>query len=179
MTDSASARILSGGLKRASYHRVMRTVLAGLALATVLLASVAAAAPGTATKQVRRTSGPVLALAADGDRAAFIVEGRVKECWSVMAWQPARRRIHRLQSAAACESNDRPNRRGSPTVTLAGTRAAWLWLSGGNNLETIISSATVARPKPVWLAYGAASDGVAGTFVRRPFGDRSLLAFTS
>jgi hypothetical protein len=157
----------------------MRTVLAGLALATVFLASVAAAASGTATKQVRRTSGPVLALAADGDRAAFIVEGRVKECWSVMVWQPARRRIHRLQSAAACESNDRPNRRGSPTVTLAGTRAAWLWLSGGNNLETIISSATVARPKPVWLAYGAASDGVAGTFVRRPFGDRSLLAFTS
>jgi hypothetical protein len=179
MTDAASARKFNGGLARASYHRVMRTLLAGAALATMLLASLAAAAPGTATKQVRKTSGPVLSLAADGDRAAFIVEGRVKECWSVMVWQPTRRRIHRLQSAAACESNDRPNRRGLPTVALAGTRAAWHWISGGNTLETIISSATLARPKPVWLAYGAAGDGVAGSFVRQPIGDGSLLAFTS
>jgi hypothetical protein len=157
----------------------MRTLLIGPALAIMLLASVAAAASGTPAQQVRKTSGPVLSLAADGDRAAFIVEGRVKECWSVMVWQPTRRQIHRLQSAAACESNDRPNRRGLPNVALAGTRAAWLWISGGNNLETIISSATLARPKPVWLAYGAAGDGVAGTFVRRPVGDGSLLAFTT
>jgi hypothetical protein len=157
----------------------MRTLLIGAALGILLLASVAAAAPGAAPKYVRTTSGAVLSLAADGDRAAFIVEGRVKECWSVMVWQPTRRRIHRLQSAAACESNDRPNRRGLPTVALAGTRAAWLWVTGGNNLETIISSATIARPKPVWLAYGAAGDGVAGSFVRQPVGDGSLLAFTS
>jgi hypothetical protein len=179
MTDFASTRNLHRGLTRASYYRVMRTLFAGLALATMLVASVAAAAPGAAPKYLRKTSGPVLSLAADGDRAAFIVEGRVKECWSVMVWQPTRRRIHRLQSAAACESNDRPNRRGLPTVALAGTRAAWLWITGGNNLETIISSATVARPKPVWLAYGAAGDGVAGSFVRRPVGDGPLLAFTS
>jgi hypothetical protein len=179
MTDPASTRNSNGGLTKAAYHRLVRTFLAGAALATLLLASVAAAAPGAPPKYVRKTSGPVLSLAADGDRAAFIVEGRVKECWSVMVWQPARRRIHRLQSAAACESNDRPNRRGLPTVALAGTRAAWLWITGGNNLETIISSATVARPKPVWLAYGAADDGVAGSFVRQPAGDGSLLAFTS
>jgi hypothetical protein len=43
MTDTASARQLNGGLTRASYHRVMRTLLAGVALATMLLASVAAA----------------------------------------------------------------------------------------------------------------------------------------
>jgi hypothetical protein len=152
---------------------------AGVALTIMSIDFVAAAASGAAPKYVRKTSGPVLSLAADGDRAAFIVEGRVKECWSVMVWQPTRRRIHRLQSAAACESNDRPNRRGLPTVALAGTRAAWHWISGGNTLETIISSATLARPKPVWLAYGAADEGVAGSFVGRPAGDGSLLAFTS
>jgi hypothetical protein len=65
-----------------------------------------------------------------------------------------------------------------PTVAIAGSRTAWLQLTGGNNLETIIFTATLARPKPVWLAYGAAGDGIAGTFVRRPFGDRSLLVFT-
>jgi hypothetical protein len=43
MTDAASAQKFNGGLARASYHRVMRTLLAGVALATILLASVAAA----------------------------------------------------------------------------------------------------------------------------------------
>jgi hypothetical protein len=42
-----------------------------------LVASVAAAA-GTPSHYVRKTTGPVLALAADGDRASFIVQGRSK-----------------------------------------------------------------------------------------------------
>lgn len=110
----------------------------------------------------------MLALAADGDRAAFIVEGRVPECWSVMVWQPGRRRIERLESAAKCESTDRLIRRGSPTLALAGSRAAWLQLTGGNYLETILKSATLARPTPVWIAAGYALDGLVGTFVRPP-----------
>jgi hypothetical protein len=158
----------------------MGRLLIGAALGILLLASVAAAGPGAAPKYARKTTGPVLTLAADGDRAAFIVEGRVKECMSVMVWDPVHRRIARLQSGAAkCESSDRLNRRGVPTVAIAGSRVAWLQLTGGNNLETIIFTATLARPKPVWLAYGAAADGVAGSFVRRPVGDRSLLAFTT
>jgi Tol biopolymer transport system component len=46
MTELASTRNLNGPITRASYHRVMRTLFAGVALATMLLASVAAAAPG-------------------------------------------------------------------------------------------------------------------------------------
>jgi hypothetical protein len=156
----------------------MRTLFAGLALATMLLASATAAAPGPPTQYVRKTSGPVLALAADGDRAAFIVEGRVPECWSVMVWEPTRRRIERLESAAKCESTDRLNRRGAPTLALAGSRAAWLQLTGGNTLETILKSATVAHPTPRWVAGGYANDGVAGTFVRPPVGESALLVFT-
>jgi hypothetical protein len=178
MTDSASTRNSNGGLTRASYHRVMRTLLAGAALATMLLASLAAAAPGTATKQVRRTSGPVLALAADGARAAFIVRGRFEQCMSVMVWEPQRRRAYRLQAARACETNVRGVRTGPPAVALAGTRAVWLQMAGGNLLETIVRTATVARPTPVTLAVGSAEDGVVGTFARPPAGDRSLLAFT-
>lgn len=167
------------GMARAPYNRMMRTLLAGVCLATMLLASVAAAETGTTTKQVRKTSGPVLALAADGDRAAFIVEGRVKECMSVMVWEPARRRVARVQSGAAdCESTDRLNRRGTPAVALAGARAVWLQLTGGNTLETILRTATVARPKWVWLAAGYAHDGVYGTFASRPAGDGALVAFT-
>ncbi|HET8652179.1 MAG TPA: hypothetical protein VFM13_06375 [Gaiellaceae bacterium] len=127
---------------------------------------------------MRATSGPVLSLAADGDRAAFVVEGRVRECWSVMVWQPQRRRIHQLRSAAACESTDRDPRRGTPEVALGGTRAAWVGRTGTNNLYTALETATLARPKPVRVALGIADDGVAGIFVHRPFGDGSLLAFT-
>jgi hypothetical protein len=156
----------------------MRTLLAGATLATMVLASVAAAAPDTPTQSVRKTSGPVLALAADGHRAAFIVEGRVRECWSVMVWEPARRRIKRLESAAKCESTDRLNRRGAPTVALAGSRAGWMQVTGGNTLETILKSATLGRPTPLWVAAGYAYNGYVGTFVRPPVGDGALLAFT-
>jgi hypothetical protein len=153
-------------------------LVTGVALATMVLASVAATASGTARQSVRKTSGPVLALAADGDRAAFLVEGRLKECWSVMVWEPARRRIDRLQSAAKCESTDRANRRGAPTVALAGSRAVWREVSGGNTLETILKSATLARPTPGWVAAGYAYYGVVGTFARPAAGDGTLLAFT-
>lgn len=155
----------------------MRMVLAA-ALGTALLATVAAAAPGVATPPVRSTSGPVLALTADGDRASFVVEGKFKECMSVMVWQPRRRLVQRLQAAVDCETNDRGGRTGPPTVALGGTRAVWLQVSGGNTLETIVKTATLARPIPVWIATGFANDGVYGTFARKPFGDSTLVAFT-
>jgi dipeptidyl aminopeptidase/acylaminoacyl peptidase len=49
MTDSASTRNPNRGRTRAPYHRVMRTLLAGVALATILLASVAAASAFSST----------------------------------------------------------------------------------------------------------------------------------
>jgi hypothetical protein len=156
----------------------MRTLLAGAALGTMLLASAAAATPATTTQKVRSTSGPVLALAADGDRAAFVVQGRFKECMSVMVWQPPRGLVHQLQAARTCETNDRGGRTGPPAVALAGTRALWLQLSGGNTLETIVRTATLARTTPLFVATGFANDGVYGTFASRPFADGALAAFT-
>jgi hypothetical protein len=161
-----------------AHDRAMRSLLATAAIAALLVASLAAAAPSTATKQVRRTSGPVLALAADGDRAAFIVRGRFEQCMSVMVWEPQRHRARRLQAARDCETKVRGTRTGPPAVALAGTRAVWLQMAGGNLLETVVRTATVARPTPVYLAVGSAEDGVVGTFARPPAGDRSLLAFT-
>jgi hypothetical protein len=142
-----------------------------------LVASVAAAA-GTPSHYVRKTTGPVLALAADGDRASFIVQGRFKQCMSVMVWQPQRRRVNQLQAARTCETNDRGERTGTPAVALAGSRAVWLQLAGGNTLETIVRTATLGRPTPAWVAIGYAYDGRVGSFARPPVGDGSLLAFS-
>jgi hypothetical protein len=153
----------------------MRILLAGAGLATMLLASVAAAAP--ATQITRSTSGPILALAADGDRAAFVVQGRFKQCVSVMVWQP-RRSIAQLQAAKACETNDRGGRTGPPAVALAGTRAIWRQISGGNDFETILRTATVQRTTPRWIiGAGFAHDGY-GSFASKPVGDGTLVAFT-
>jgi TolB protein len=105
MTDSASARKLDGGLPRASYHRAMRTLFAGLALATMLLASVAAAAPGAKAggdafpgrngeivfASVRSAHGPnrfydLYLMRPDGTRLRRITKGRAFERYS--AWSP-------------------------------------------------------------------------------------------
>jgi hypothetical protein len=93
-------------------------------------------------------------------------------------WEPARRRAVALQLARTCETNDRGGRTGPPAVALAGTRAVWLQISGGNTLETIVRTATLGRPRPTWIGAGYANDGVAGTFAGRPVGDGTLLAFT-
>jgi hypothetical protein len=155
-------------------NRAMRTILASAALGTILVGSVAAAAPGASKQRTLATRGPVLALAADGDRAALVVGFRY--CASVAVWQPSRRRVVRLQRPCRYIGS---LREGTQSVALAGTRAAWLRTAGGNTLETIVMTATLARPKPVWLAYGAAfGEGGYGTFAREPAGDGALLAFT-
>jgi hypothetical protein len=141
----------------------------------MLLASVAAAAP--ATQPARSTSGPILALAADGDRAAFVVQGRFKQCMSVMVWQPTRRRIDALQLARACETSDRGGRTGPPSVALAGSRAAWRQISGGNSLETILRSASLQSRAPLFIGAGSTNDGV-GSFAGKPVGDGAVLAYT-
>jgi hypothetical protein len=152
----------------------MRRFLLGAGLTTMLLGSVASAAPSP--QIARSTSGPVLALAADGDRAAFVVQGRFPQCVSVMVWQP-RRVIAQLQAAKACETNDRGGRTGPPAVALAGTRAAWRQVSGGNSLETILRSASLERRAPLFIGYGSTTDGV-GSFASKPVADGSLLAYT-
>ncbi len=120
----------------------------------------------------------MLALAADGNRASFIVGGRFK-CISVMVWEPAQRRAVRLQAARTCETSDRGGARsGPPGVGLAGSRAAWLKVGGGNTLETFVRTATLGRPSPAFVAMGFAHDGRYGTFSRTPAGDGTLLAFT-
>jgi len=130
------------------------------------------------------TRGRVTGLAADGNRVALIVSapyvqtgGRAYDCASVSVWEPIGGRLVELQRP--CGSGDDVSlREGTEGVALAGTRAAWLHLDGGNTLETILETATLAQPKPVWVAYGASDESGAGDFARQPFGDGTLLAFT-
>ena len=168
-------------LFRGFRNLAIRTLFAAAALGTMLVASVAAAAPVVAKPRTLATRGPVTAFAVDGERAALVVgdifRGRLIGCASVVVWEPLRRRVVRLQSVTrACEGGQRES---TPTVALAGTRAAWLWMGGGNSLETHVLTATLARLTPVELAYGTLPNRTGeGTFAGKLAGDGALLAFT-
>jgi hypothetical protein len=85
-----------------------------------------------------------------------------------------------LQSARPCERGiNRSPREATLAVAIAGTRAAWLRTAGGNTLETIVLTATLARPKPVWVAFASAEDELHGQFVGAPSGDGQLLVFNT
>jgi hypothetical protein len=174
MADSDPRRVLS------FRNRAMRTLLAGAAFGTILVASVAVGADGAATPRTLATRGPVIALAADGDRVALVVRSRSRDsyrpCTGVVVWEPVRRRVVRLQRHS-CDWGSTGS--GTQGVALAGARAAWLNTGGGNTRETIAVTATLGRPIPVWLAYAASNaSGGYGDFVRTPVGDGTLLAFT-
>jgi hypothetical protein len=161
----------------------MRTLLAAAALGTMLVASVAAAAPGTPTQYVRKTSGPVLALAADGGRLALAVGGRRTGvgkrfigCANVDLWEPARRRVVRFEAAAGCVPGYRTT---TLAVAVAGTRVAWLRVGGdAERTETTVITATLGRRTLVPLARAISPDSIMGFFAMSPVGDRALLAIT-
>ena len=131
----------------------MRVLLAGAALGTILLASVGSAAPGVAQPRTIATAGPVLGLAADGDRAALEI-GLPGRCASVLVWAPMHRRMVPLLHRGKCDGL----RKDAHAPALAGTRAAWYWRTGGNSLETIVLTATLAHPAPVRIAQGEYGD---------------------
>jgi hypothetical protein len=70
------------------------------------------------------------------------------------------------------------NREGTTEVALAGTRVAWVRTGGGNTLETILITATLARPAPIWLAQAASDEAGAGSSAGHLAGDGALLAYT-
>jgi hypothetical protein len=154
----------------------MRALLVAAALGTILLASVGSAAPSLDKPRTLATVGPVLGIAADGDRAALDI-GLPGRCARVLVWEPLRRpRVVTLLHRGRCEGI----RRDIHAPALAGTRAAWYWRTGGNTLETIVVTATLAHQTPARMAEGVFGDmdGSGGEFVRPPVGDGALLAFT-
>jgi hypothetical protein len=121
----------------------MRTLLVGPATA-MLTVSVAAAAPGAAKQRTLVTRGPVIALAADGDRAAFVVFSPclyTDTCARLKVWEHNRRRLIQVTKLSH-----------TSLLALAGTRVAWPLVGGTETVETTVVTATLARPKPAWVA---------------------------
>jgi hypothetical protein len=147
-----------------------------VALVIPALGSFAAAAPSSSISVKVTTTGRVVALAADGDRAAVIVARRGSS--QVIVWDRNHRRavpIHRIDGLD-CSTYCGP--RGS--LAVAGRLVSWDEASGGNTLETTVSSASLAHRAPLSLGAGTwdfSFDG-SGDEAFAPTGDGRLLAFT-
>ena len=120
--------------------------------------------------------GTITSLAADGDRAAMVID--FPGCAGVEVWDAKRGRAYRLKRPCGQYGGSGGSQEGTYGVALAGTRAAWVHQDGGNTVETYVDTATLARHNPVSLASGGADLGGAGTFAGAVFGDGALLAFT-
>jgi hypothetical protein len=149
----------------------MRNLLL-LAFAVLALTSAAIAAPRASTVTTLKTSGPVTALAADGDRAALIISNRS----GVLLWDRAQHRVVKFRAVLA--GGDCLCAMGG--VALAGTRVGWLEYAVGMTFsDTTVGTATVARPAPVRLASASGSAfGKSGDAALAPIGDGRLLVFT-
>jgi hypothetical protein len=158
-----------------------------LAFALPLLASVGSASPGVVGSRTLATRAPIGAIAADGKlRAALVVHVGCRAavgvcsatehlCAVVEVWEPVRGRDSRIERT--CPSDFVPSTGG---IALAGKRVGWLQtFFGSTDTETVVKTATLARRKPVTVAYALGSAyGHYGDTTLAPVGDGGLLAFT-
>jgi hypothetical protein len=146
-----------------------------LTFAVAGIASVASAAPQKPASATIVMGGRVVALAADGKRAALLVSGQRR--WRIVVWQPPNPRMIPIHTIGdpGCSRGCGP----AGGLAIAGTRVAWDEANGGNTLETTVSAATLARRKEVSLGAGSwDSFGGGGDEAFGPTGDGKLLAFT-
>ena len=157
-----------------------------LAFTLPLLASVGSASPGVVGSRTLATGAPIGAIAADGKRAALVVRLGCRAvvgvcsttehlCAVVDVWEPVRGRESRIEHT--CPNDFIPSTGG---IALAGRRVGWLQtFFGTTDTETIVKTATLARPRPVEVAYALGSAyGYYGDATLAPVGDGGLLAFT-
>jgi hypothetical protein len=137
-------------------------------------------AEGSGSEATLSVAGTVRELAADGDRAAALVDSSRPGCPSgrVVVWRPSTRAVVPI-GPRGCRAETSTGS-GLFGLALAGTRVAFVDFVGGNIRELRLRTATLAQRKPVTI--GSADhdvDGGAGTYLARVLGDRGLLVFAA
>ena len=119
---------------------------------------------------------------ADGNLVAAVVPGNRKgRCAEIVLWRVGAKPVT-IKTIDEC-SNDGAGLDQVIDLALAGQRVAFQETNGGNNLEMIVSTATLARPRPQMDSYVENGDGAAGDPAGRYDGDLvghdSLLAYAT
>src|SRR5207244_334998 len=126
--------------------------LVPLAAAAIVSLLAAHASAATAPLRTLRLTGPVKELAADGGRVAFVLQTSAPRCTSsrVAVWQPSTGSLAPIGVSPCSESLS--TGAGIFSVTLAGTRIAYVQFGGGNIRELQLKSTTVPERRPVTIA---------------------------
>lgn len=126
----------------------MRVFAAAIAVAFLAAASAAAGAPRAVT-----APAPVIALAFDGARIAYVSGRTSYDCDRIRIWNLSTRGVSRLGRSTNCEQTSTGNR--VADIAIAGARALWLHYAGGNIREWTLWTATTTRPTPRRLRFVA------------------------
>ena len=138
----------------------------------------------TRSRTLLRTAGPVLGLAADGNRVAVSVDWSSIDCGHVAVWAPGGGLVHvGWQQPCSQDVGAAPSITG--VLALAATRVAWFESGSSPSTETddLLSASTV-RPAKVAEVDDAescanCSSGDQGAFLSDVYGDGHLLAYSS
>jgi hypothetical protein len=152
------AQIWAVGRGGADLRRLTSQGNNGLAGWTRLDPVLPAAAPVPPSEQVLDTDtvatrAPVVRLAADESRVAFITSATPADCKHVAVWIPGGESVARFRLPGKCFAQGR----GIYDVALAGSRVAWV-AKGGTLCGFTLKSATLADPLPLALAASGCRD---------------------
>jgi hypothetical protein len=149
--------------------------------ALALLLALLAGGAASASPQTLKTAGPVTLLAADGPLAAAVVRGDGhKRCTQIVLWKPGGA-VTTIQTGLGCDEDALFE--GIAEIALGGKRVLWQETNGGNNLELIVNTATLAKPKRADVSYVENGNGAAGDpggpYTGHLLGDGPLLVFAA
>ena len=125
----------------------LRAALAAAGLVAAALAVGAATGGNAAKPRTIGTRGSVLEISADGARVAIRAElsGKKKTCQTGAVWTPSTRSVVRIGGDSCFEEGSSRH----DSLTLAGTRVAWVDYDYGNHAYCAGPfTATLAAPKP-------------------------------
>ena len=141
----------------------MNTVrTAALAVLLLVLAAPAGATPGPMA-HVKNTAGWIEAIAMDGPRLAYAVEGG-STCTKVFAWNVLNGSAARVSGRGTCSADSTSTGGGVTQIAVAGTRLAWIVNMGGNTESTdVLYTASVPKPREKLVANVLRTGDVDGT----------------
>jgi hypothetical protein len=158
----------------------MKAFLAGLALATMLLASVASAAGNAQRTRVIHTKAIIESFALGGDRLAYDLRG-FTSCNRVLVLNLRTNKTSRVSGKQTCNADITSTGHGVRELAVARTRLAWIINQGGNTeSDDYLYIVSLPRPKERRLAsamrFGEPGGRQAGKWIGNLVASGNLLA---
>jgi hypothetical protein len=136
--------------------------IVAIAVCVLAVALPAAAAPGPVAR-VKNTNGWIEAIAMDGPRLAYAVEGGVG-CTKVLVWNVQTQDGALASGKGTCGADSTSTGAGVTAIAVAGTRLAWLVNEGGNTESSdTLYAASLPHPKERRVASVLRTGNVDGT----------------